>query len=52
MYTTLDIQYAKTQIANAERCAEREGRQVREAEGRCERAGILRLCRAPEAASH
>jgi hypothetical protein len=51
MYTTLDIRYATTQIAASERRAEREGRQVREAAGRCERSGLLHLCRAPQEAT-
>ncbi|HZL64614.1 MAG TPA: hypothetical protein VFD50_06705 [Thermoleophilia bacterium] len=51
MYTTLDIHYANTQIANAERRAEREGRQGREAGERCVRAGLLQLCHAREDAT-
>jgi hypothetical protein len=47
MHTTLDIQYAETQIADAERRAAREGQQSREARQRCVRAGLLRLCSAP-----
>jgi hypothetical protein len=47
MYTTLDIQYARTLIENAERRAGREGQQARAAAERCVRSGLLRLCHAP-----
>jgi hypothetical protein len=48
VYTTLDIHYAQTQIANAGRTAERDARHAREAGERCVRSGLLRLCHGPE----
>jgi len=47
MFTMIGTDYTRQRIENAERIAEREVRQMREARARCVRTGVLRLCKAP-----